>query len=100
MTTEQRAIERLKNHVFDVLSTNYGVPARVLNVALDEAIRRVEAERAHAQATAHDSAPTCARCGATLNNVAPGYSIVAGGACVCAHCLRPGEEMMRVKRLV
>jgi len=67
MTTEQRAIERLKNHVFDVLSTNYGVPARVLNVALDEAIRRVEAERA--QATAHDSAPTCARCGATLNNI-------------------------------
>ena len=51
-----------------------GVPARVLNVALDEAIRRVEAERAHAQATAHDSAPTCARCGATLNNVAPGRS--------------------------
>lgn len=68
MTTEQRAIlERLRAHTFDVLSTNYGVPARVLNVALDEAIRRVEAERA--QLPAHDSAPTCARCGATLNNI-------------------------------
>lgn len=45
MTTEQRAIlERLNNHVFDVLSTNYGVPARVLNAALADAMRRVEAE--------------------------------------------------------
>lgn len=89
MTIEQRAIlERLNNHVFDVLSTNYGVPARVLNAALADAMRRVEAEYL---------LPSCARCGAVGTNVA---SIVAGGACVCAHCLRPGEEMMRVKRLV
>lgn len=45
MTTEQRAIlERLRVHTFDVLSTNYGVPARVLNAALADAMRRVEIE--------------------------------------------------------
>lgn len=89
MTTEQRAIlERLNNHVFDVLSTNYGVPARVLNAALADAMRRVEAEYLP---------PPCARCGAVGTNVA---SIVAGGACVCAHWLRPGEEMMRVKGIL
>lgn len=45
MTIEQRAIlERLRVHTFDVLSTNYGVPARVLNAALADAMRRVEAE--------------------------------------------------------
>lgn len=30
---------------------------------------------------------TCARCGTALNNVSPGYSIVAGGATVCMPCL-------------
>lgn len=45
MTTEQRAIlERLRVHTFDVLSTNYGVPARVLNAAHCVGQRRVEAE--------------------------------------------------------
>ncbi len=89
MTTEQRAIlERLRVHTFDVLSTNYGVPARVLNAALADAMCRVEAECLPSP---------CARCGAVGTNVA---SIVAGGACVCAHCLRPGEEMMRVKEMV
>lgn len=88
MTTEQRAIlERLNNHVFDVLSTNYGVPARVLNAALADAMRRVEAEYL----------PPCVRCGAVGTNVA---SIVAGGACVCAHWLRPGEEIARAKGIL
>ena len=92
MTIEQRAIlERLRVHTFDVLSTNYGVPARVLNAALADAMRRVEAECLPLP---------CARCGAVGTSVAPGYSIVAGGACVCAHCLRPGEEIARAKRLV
>ena len=85
MTTEQRAIlERLRVHTFDVLSTNYGVPARVLNAALADAMRRVEIEYL----------PSCTRCGAVGTNVA---SIVAGGACVCAHWLRPGEEIARAK---
>lgn len=67
MTTEQRAIlERLRAHTFDVLSTNYGVPARVLNAALADAMRRVEAEYL-----------PCARCGAVGTNVA---SIVARSA--------------------
>lgn len=89
MTIEQRAIlERLRVHTFDVLSTNYGVPARVLNAALADAMRRVEIEYL----------PSCARWGALGTNVAS--IVVGGGVCVCAHCLRPGEEIARVKRLV
>lgn len=84
MTTEQRAIlERLNNHVFDVLSTNYGVPARVLNAALADAMRRVEAEYL----------PPCARCGAVGTNVAPGYAIVAGGVAIVA---RSAEDVTAV----
>lgn len=42
---------------------------------------------------------TCSRCGASLNNVSPGFSIIAGGALVCANCLRPGEEIARARSL-
>lgn len=42
---------------------------------------------------------TCARCGRPLDNVSPGYSIIAGGAAVCAGCLRPGEEIARARSL-
>lgn len=41
----------------------------------------------------------CSRCGAPLNNVSPGYSIVAGGKAVCANCLQPNEEILRAKEL-
>jgi acetyltransferase-like isoleucine patch superfamily enzyme len=40
---------------------------------------------------------TCSRCGAPANNVTPGYSVVAGGHLVCPTCLRPGEELLRVR---
>lgn len=40
---------------------------------------------------------TCSRCGQPLNNVSPGFSVVAGGAFVCAPCLRPGEELLRAR---
>ena len=74
MTTEQRAIlERLRVHTFDVLSTNYGVPACVLNAALADAMRRVEAE--------YLPLPCC---GAVGTNGAPGYAIVAGGVAIVA----------------
>lgn len=39
----------------------------------------------------------CARCGAALDNVAPGFSAVTGGQLVCANCLRPGEEILRAR---
>ena len=39
----------------------------------------------------------CSRCGAALDNVSPGFSIVAGGARVCANCLKPGEEIARAR---
>jgi len=42
---------------------------------------------------------SCARCGQELNNVAPGYSVVRGGALVCAACLRPGEEVARARSI-
>jgi hypothetical protein len=39
----------------------------------------------------------CTRCGAELNNVSPGISVVAGGS-ICATCLRPGEtELLRAR---
>lgn len=43
------------------------------------------------------SLDTCTRCGAALNNVAPGFSIIAGGAAVCTPCLKPGEEIAKAK---
>lgn len=40
----------------------------------------------------------CARCGAALDNVAPGYSILAGGARVCANCIGPNDyEALRAR---
>lgn len=39
----------------------------------------------------------CSRCNQPLDNVAPGFSIVSGGALVCANCLRPGEELLRAR---
>lgn len=41
----------------------------------------------------------CARCNQPLDNVSPGYSVVAGGATVCANCLRPGEEVARARSI-
>ena len=41
----------------------------------------------------------CPRCNGPLDNVAPGFSIVQGGAVVCARCARPGEEIARAKGL-
>lgn len=41
----------------------------------------------------------CARCGQALDNVAPGFSVVAGGLTVCANCLRPGEEIARARAI-
>lgn len=35
---------------------------------------------------------TCTRCGRPLNNVSPGFSIVAGGASVCGDCLGTGDD--------
>jgi hypothetical protein len=43
---------------------------------------------------------TCARCGAELNNVSPGYSILSGGAQVCAGCIGPNDrEALRARGL-
>lgn len=42
---------------------------------------------------------TCSRCGSTLNNVAPGFSVVAGGQTVCTTCLVPGEEIARARSI-
>lgn len=40
----------------------------------------------------------CSRCGAVLDNAAPGYSVVAGGIRVCSPCLQPGEvEVARAR---
>jgi hypothetical protein len=39
----------------------------------------------------------CARCNQPLDNVSPGFSVVAGGATVCANCLRPDEELLRAR---
>lgn len=44
-----------------------------------------------------DGQQECARCYQVLDNVSPGYSVVAGGALVCANCLRPGEELLRAR---
>jgi len=41
----------------------------------------------------------CARCDQPLDNVSPGYSVIAGGATVCANCLRPGEELLRARSI-
>lgn len=41
----------------------------------------------------------CIRCGQPLNNVSPGFSIIAGVPKVCTHCLRPDEEIARAKSL-
>lgn len=43
--------------------------------------------------------PICPRCGKPFNNLAPGFSIVAGGQAVCANCVQPGEEIARAKSL-
>ena len=41
---------------------------------------------------------TCTRCGQPLNNVMPGYSIVAGGAAVCHDCLgADDDEVLRAR---
>lgn len=45
------------------------------------------------------SVKACARCGGPLDNVSPGFSIVEGAGKVCAHCVRPGEEIARAKGL-
>lgn len=39
----------------------------------------------------------CSRCKQPLDNVSPGFSIIQGGAFVCALCLRPGEEILRAR---
>lgn len=39
----------------------------------------------------------CSRCEKSLNNVSPGFSVVAGGYVVCPTCLRPGEELLRAR---
>lgn len=41
----------------------------------------------------------CPRCNGPLDNVAPGFSIVQGGARVCARCVRPGGEIARARGL-
>lgn len=40
----------------------------------------------------------CARCKTPLGNVSPGFSRTALGF-VCAHCLKPGEEIARARSL-
>lgn len=42
---------------------------------------------------------TCSRCGSALDNVSPGFSLIAGGAAVCTPCLLPGEEIARARSL-
>lgn len=42
---------------------------------------------------------TCTRCGATLDNVSPGFALVAGGAPVCRPCLRPNEASAMARGL-
>jgi hypothetical protein len=40
----------------------------------------------------------CPRCGAPLDNVSPGISVVTGGVSVCTSCLAPGEvEIARAR---
>lgn len=39
----------------------------------------------------------CIRCGKPLNNVSPGFSVIAGGRKVCANCLQPSEEIARAR---
>lgn len=42
---------------------------------------------------------TCDRCGEPLDNVAPGFSLIANGKRVCTPCLRAGEEAARARGL-
>jgi hypothetical protein len=41
----------------------------------------------------------CARCGAPLDNVAPGFSVTTSGLTVCANCVAPGEELLRARAI-
>lgn len=105
------ALKQERRALCDVLSAD---SSTVAGQTLAEALKAIIAERDAAEAAlgrirngednshkiASNALGLCPRCGAPLDNVSPGVSVVAGGVRVCTPCLRPGEtEIARARGL-
>lgn len=108
MPTESTFLRTIDERTHEIFCTRCGGFLRVaLPMRIEDYTRQLTAfNRSHRNcpepATTARPDPTtdarCVRCGAILNNLAPGFSYTPVGF-VCMPCLKPGEELARARSL-